>query len=148
MSNFDFDIRTQFTFQTGYGKLNSVLNGLTEEGININGYFQTVANRKTHFVRMVVGTSDDEDLQELKKVKKILRKYSVKFQEKQVIQILDLPAGVPGQVSTIYGALWSKLQVNAIYLGEDNNLYLDASHIGQAIKILSKINIPDSAENS
>ncbi|MCA1318313.1 hypothetical protein LC085_00190 [Bacillus tianshenii] len=148
MSNFDFDIRTQFTFQTGYGKLNSVLKGLTDEGININGYFQTIANRKTNFVRMVVGTSEDEDLQELKKVKKILRKYAVKFQEKQVIQVQDLPAGIPGQISAIYGALWSKLQVNAIYLGEDNNLYLDTSHIGQTIKILSRIDIPDSTENS
>ncbi|WP_078382236.1 hypothetical protein [Sutcliffiella halmapala] len=134
----DFNIRTQFTFHVNDLTFSCLLSGLAEQGVNINGFLQTIEKKRLNFVRMVVGYTNQETENDLRIMRKILRRLDVKFQEKPIIQLLDLPSDVPGQVNTIFGALWCNLQVNAMYIGEATNLYLDVSHIGNAIRILSQ----------
>ncbi|KMJ57256.1 hypothetical protein AB685_17810 [Bacillus sp. LL01] len=138
----DFNIRTQFTFTVSDRDLSKVLNGLAEESVNINGYFQTLAGKKFNFVRMVVGTSADEPERDIRIVRRVMKQVGVRYRENQIIQLLDRVYGVPGQVNTIFGTLWCKMQVRAVYLGEDNNIYLDVSNIGYAIRLLSEVNPP------
>jgi len=138
----NFNIRTQFTFSVSDRDLSRILNGLAEERVNINGYFQTLAGKKYNFVRMVVGTSAGESERDVKTVRKVMKKVGVRYKENQVIQLLDSISGVPGQINAIFGTLWCKMQVRAVYLGEDNTIYLDVSNIGYAIQLLSEENPP------
>ncbi|MGD6781805.1 hypothetical protein ACQCT3_19835 [Sutcliffiella horikoshii] len=134
----DFNIRTQFTFTVSDRDLSRILNGLAEESMNINGYFQTLAGKSFNFVRMVVGTSAEESERDIRVVRKVMKWVGVRYRENQVIQLLDSTSGVPGQVNAIFGTLWCKMQVRAVYLGEDNNIYIDVSNIGHAIRLLSE----------
>ncbi|UAL47848.1 hypothetical protein K7887_02445 [Sutcliffiella horikoshii] len=134
----DFNIRTQFTFTVSDRNLSRILNGLAENSVNINGYFQTLAGKKFNFVRMVVGTSVDESERDIRVVRKVMKQVGVRYRENQVIQLLDSISGVPGQVNAIFATLWCKMQVRAVYLGEDNNIYLDVSNVGHAIRLLSE----------
>ncbi|ART75005.1 hypothetical protein B4U37_02625 [Sutcliffiella horikoshii] len=134
----DFNIRTQFTSTVSDRDLSRILNGLAEESVNINGYFQTLTGKNFNFVRMVVGTSAEESELDIRKVRKVMKQVGVRYRENQVIQLLDSISGVPGQVNAIFGTLWCKMQVRAVYLGEDNNIFLDVSNIGYAIRLLSE----------
>ncbi|WP_404447606.1 hypothetical protein LG307_02355 [Sutcliffiella horikoshii] len=138
----DFNIRTQFTFSLSDPDLSRILNGLAEENVNINGYFQTLAGKKYNFVRMVVGTTAEENERDIRSVRKVMKKVGVRYRENQVIQLLNRVSGVSGQVNAIFGTLWCKMQVRAVYLGEDNTIYLDVSNIGYAIRLLSEENPP------
>ncbi|SDJ16744.1 hypothetical protein [Alteribacillus bidgolensis] len=141
MSNnsFTFNIRTQFFFVVDDRTLSRILSGIAEEGVNINGYLQTKFSFKNHnLVRLVVGSTDSESNHDIRVVRGVLIKLSVKLQEKKVIQVLEITSGVPGQVNSIFGALWCKLNVEAIYVGEDTKLYLDVLDINEAIQILSQ----------
>lgn len=138
----NFNIRTQFTFTLSDRELSHILNGLAEESVNINGYFQTLAGKNFNFVRMVVGTSAEESERDIRVVSKVMKQVGVRYRENQVIQLLDSISGVPGQVNAIFGTLWCKMQVRAVYLGEDNNIYLDVSNIGYAIRLLSEEHPP------
>ncbi|MGD6874776.1 hypothetical protein ACQCU1_21685 [Sutcliffiella horikoshii] len=134
----DFNIRTQFTFTVSDRDLSRILNGLAEESVNINGYFQTLTGKNFNFVRTVVGTSAEESERDIHNVRKVMKQVGVRYRENQVIQLLDSISGVPGQVNAIFGTLWCKMQVRAVYLGEDNNIFLDVSNIGYAIRLLSE----------
>ncbi|NMH72159.1 hypothetical protein HF078_03625 [Bacillus sp. RO2] len=138
----NFNIRTQFTFTVSDRDLSRILNGLAEESVNINGYFQTLAGKKFNFVRMVVGTSAEERERDIRAVRKVMKRVGVRYRENQVIQLLDSISGVPGQINAIFGTLWCKMQVRAVYLGEDSTIYLDVSNIGYAIRLLSEENPP------
>lgn len=138
----NFNIRTQFTFTVSDSDLSPILNGLAEENVNINGYFQTLAGKNFNFVRMVVGTSAEEVERDIRVVRRVLKQVEVRYKENQVIQLLDRISGVPGQFNAIFGTLWCKMQVRAIYIGEDNNFYLDVSNIGYAIRLLAEDNPP------
>ena len=138
----NFNIRTQFTFTVSDQDLSRVLNGLAEQSVNINGYFQTLSGKNFNFVRMVVGTSAEESERDIRVVRKVMKQVGVRYKENQVIQLLDSVSGVPGQVNAIFGTLWCKMQVRALYLGEDNNIYLAVSNIGYAIRLLSEEDPP------
>ena len=138
----NFNIRTQFTFTISDRDLSRILNGLAEENVNINGYFQTIAGKNFNFVRMVVGTSTEESESDIRRVRRVMKQVGVRYRENQVIQLLDSVSGVPGQINAIFGTLWCKMQVRAIYLGEDNTIYLDVSNIGYEIRLLSEENPP------
>ena len=137
-----FNIRTQVTFTVSDRELAMILNGLAEAGVNINGYFQTIAGKRNFFVRMVVGTTLEETEYDLCTLHNVLRMVGVCYRENQVIQLLDPVSGVPGQLNAIFGTLWCRMQVRAVYLGEDSNIYLDVSNIGLALHLLSKENPP------
>lgn len=138
----NFHIRTQFTFTVSDSDLSRILNGLAEESVNINGYFQTLAGKNFNFVRMVVGTSTEESESDIRRVRRVMKQVGVRYRENQVIQLLDRFSGVPLQINAIFGTLWCKMQVRAIYLGEDTTIYLDVSNIGYAIRLLSEENPP------
>ncbi|TYS67845.1 hypothetical protein FZC76_14915 [Sutcliffiella horikoshii] len=137
----NFNIRTQFTFTVSDWDLSRILNGLAEESVNINGYFQTLAGKKFNFVRMVVGTSEERE-RDIHAVRKVMKLVGVRYRENQVIQLLDSISGVPGQINAVFSTLWCKMQVRAVYLGEDSTIYLDVSNIGYALRFLSEENPP------
>lgn len=152
MSNggFTFKIRTQFSCVVNDQTLSSILNGIAKQAINITGYLQTKPlntennNFSHHFgsdrniVRLVVGSPDFESSSDLLGVRKILDGLNVEFQEKSVIQVVDIPPGVPGVINSIFGALWCKVIVHAIYIGEETRLFIDPSDIYEALLILSR----------
>lgn len=151
MSNggFTFKIRTQFSFIVDDPTLSYILSGIAKQEINITGYLQTklfeIENNNPNnlysncnVVRIVVGSPDSENSSDLLGVRKVLDRLGVKFQEKSVIQAVDIPPGIPGIINGIFGALRCKVIVNAIYIGEETRIFIDASDIREALLILSQ----------
>lgn len=140
-SSLNYNLRTQFYFMTDQRTLSHILNQLSLYRINMNGYVQTEVVRddsKLNILRIVTGTTEGENEYDLNTMRNILKHYRVRFQEKLVVQVLEILPEAPGQINTIYGSLWCKLSVNAIYVGEDTKIYLDVSDINQTIEILTQ----------
>lgn len=140
-SSLNYNLRTQFYFMTDQRTLSDILNQLSLYRINMNGYVQTEIVRdgsKLNILRIVTGTTEGENEYDLNTMRNILKHYRVRFQEKSVVQVLEILPEAPGQINAIYGSLWCKLSVNAIYVGEDTKIYLDVSDINQTIEILSQ----------
>ncbi|WP_078382235.1 hypothetical protein [Sutcliffiella halmapala] len=135
--SFEYLIRTQFAFSTDASALSCILDGIAERKINVNAFQQTKANNLYH-VRLVIGSSESENTRDLYGVRKVLSSLKQKFTEKQVIQIIQLRAGRPGQINELFAALWCHVTVNSIYIGEKTNVYVDTSDIEQTISILSQ----------
>ncbi|WP_110114041.1 hypothetical protein [Bacillus sp. CGMCC 1.16541] len=134
--NFHLDTRTQFSFMTTDHRLSCALSEIVEQAININGYMQVEISVNQNLVRIVPGTTTSELEDEIRKVRLTLNSLGIKFREKKVIQMTTIP-GVPGQLNTIYSALWCRVNVKAIYPGEDNILYMDVVNMDKALHILS-----------
>jgi hypothetical protein len=150
MSNggFVFKIRTQFSFVVDDRTLSCFLSGIAKLEINITGYMQTKLfeinnNRKNissncNVVRLVVGSPDSENDTDIIGVRNVLDTLGINYQVNPVIQVLEVPPGVPGAINGIFGALWCKVIVNAIYPGEETRLFIDASDNYEALLILSE----------
>lgn len=138
VESFDYLIRTQFSFQVDDWALSCILDGLAEQEVNINAFFHTKLDEKAHLVKLVLGSSTAETTQELQVLRRILRGYGLPFKERQVIQVVKLPAGQSGQLNDLFGAIWCELQVESMYLGENTNVFLDTSDLERAIEILSE----------
>ncbi|MDQ0899240.1 MULTISPECIES: hypothetical protein [unclassified Paenibacillus] len=138
--NFKLKIRTQFSFHTNDHNLNRILNGIANGKANITAYCQTQKN-KMNSVKLVVGSSDSENFRENNVVREVLRSLGIMFREKKVIQILNIVAGIPGVIRSIYGALFRKVKVSAFYDGEENASIVSVSNIKLAIQILKKLAI-------
>ncbi|KMJ57257.1 hypothetical protein AB685_17815 [Bacillus sp. LL01] len=137
VESFDYLIRTQFSFDVDEWALSCIMDGLGEQQVNINAYFHSKTNDGTHLVKLVLGSSEAETSQDLQALRRVLRGYGLGFKERQVIQVVKLPAGKSGQLNDLFGALWCELQVESMYLGENTNVFLDTSDIERAIDILS-----------
>jgi hypothetical protein len=137
VESFDYLIRTQFSFQSNDQTLSCVLNGLSQQNVNVNAYFHTKEDAQKHLVKIVLGSSKAETPQELQVMRRILRNFRLRFKERQVIQVIKLPAGKSGQLNDLFGALWCDMQIESMYIGEDTNVYVDSSDIERAIEILS-----------
>jgi hypothetical protein len=135
--DFKFNIRTQFSFITNEHTLSCILSDIAEKKININGYSQTKINLNENVVRLVVGSTSSETDNDLFEVGNILKTFDVRFKKKGIIQIPTV-SGIPGQINAIFSALWCKLNVKALYYGEDSLLYIDVLNLNKALKILSK----------
>lgn len=138
--SFDYLLRTQFSFTADDPAMANLLKGIADQKININAFAQLKGN-DTNYVRLVVGSSEAEAPLELQSIRRILRSLKIRSQEKQVIQIIRLRAGRAGQIDAIYSALWCKVDVRAIYIGEKTNVYVDSTDLDQVITILSSENI-------
>jgi hypothetical protein len=148
-SGFIFQLRTQFSFIVDDRTLSHILSGIAKQAINITGYLQTVSfdiNRKSsndvicdsNIVRLVVGSPDSETARDLLGVREILNSLGVKFRQKEVIQVLQVPPGVPGIINGIFSALWRRVIVFAIYIGEETRLFIDVSDNKKALQILNQ----------
>ncbi|TYS58416.1 hypothetical protein FZC74_11430 [Sutcliffiella horikoshii] len=137
VESFDYLIRTQFSFQVDNWALSFMLDGLAEQEVNVNAYFHTKLDEDTHLVKIVLGSSMGETTKDLQGMRRVLRGYGIPFKERQVIQVVKLPAGQSGQLNDLFGALWCELQVESMYLGENTNVFLDTSDLERAIEILS-----------
>ncbi|MDR6224936.1 hypothetical protein JOE21_000927 [Desmospora profundinema] len=140
-NNGSFNIRTQFTFVTDDPTLHRILSGIAFTRTNITGYFQTKISNRFNLVKFVVGPPDFERPRDLRIVRSILRFLGVRFQEEKVIQFRRIIPGTPGVINTLFGALWFRVRVKAIYLGEDTRLFLNVSDVNRAIHILRQRNI-------
>ncbi len=147
-SGFAFKIRTQFSFSVDDPTLSCILNSIANQDISITGYFQTKHfeidssrndNEKFNFVRLVVGSPDAETSRDLMGVRDVLNSLGVKFQEKSVIQVVQIAPGIPGIINGLFGALWCRVTLNALYLGEETRLFIDVSDICKALLILGKV---------
>lgn len=134
--SFDYLLRTQFSFTADDPALASLLKVVADQKLNINAFAQLKGN-DTNYVRLVVGSSEAETPLEVQTVRRTLRSLKIRFQEKQVIQIIRLRAGRAGQIDDIYSALWCKVDVRAIYIGEKTNVYVETTDLDQVINILS-----------
>jgi hypothetical protein len=144
LQTFRYHLKTQFTFCVNDNLLSCILSNIADCGINLNGYEQTSFQKhdiKFNLIRLVPGTTEAQSKKDVLTVKEILRDSGVRFQQKTVIQLLELPSAVPGQVSMIFAALWCRVKVFAIYIGEDNTLFLDVSNNKRAVCILSQDNV-------
>ncbi|SDN06967.1 hypothetical protein SAMN04488137_3353 [Fictibacillus solisalsi] len=132
-----YNIRNQFMIIVDDRTLARLLRRLALNGININGFQEYKTPNNQNIFRFVVGKTAGENNSELLIVRDILQNLQVHWQEKQVIQILEISSGAPGQLGIIYGALWCKVKIEAIYFGEDTKLFLDVSANQNALYILS-----------
>ncbi|WP_010191915.1 hypothetical protein [Bacillus sp. m3-13] len=137
VESFDYLIRTQFSFQVDDWALSCILDGLAEQEVNVNAYFHTKLDAATHLVKIVLGSSNGETTKELQGMRRVLRGYGIPFKERQVIQVVKLPAGQSGQLNDLFGALWCELHMESMYIGENTNVFLDTSELERAIEILS-----------
>jgi hypothetical protein len=139
----NYNIRTQFYFKADDKTLSNILNQLTLYRINLNGYVSEVLNKNGDLktVRVVTGTTEGENEFDIQTMRNILKHYRVRYQEKHVIQVLEILSGPPGQINTLYGALWCKMPVHAVYIGEDTKIYLDVTDMGKALEILTQPNL-------
>jgi len=142
--NFTLKIRTQFCFHTNDRILNRILNSIANGKANITAYCQTKKN-KMNSVKLVVGPSDSVSHRQKHVVREVLRSLGVMFHEKRVIQILTIVAGVPGDIRSIYGALFRKVKVNAIYDGDDNASIVSVSNIKLAVQILKNLPLANTS---
>ena len=138
VESFEYLIRTQFSFDVNEPTLSCILWRLSEEDVNINAYFHSRTENGNHLVKMVLGNSAAETSQNSQAIRRILRGYCLPFQERQVIQVIKLPAGKSGQLNDLFGALWCELDVVSMYIGENTNVFLDTSDLERAIEILSE----------
>jgi hypothetical protein len=149
MSNgtFTFKIRTQFSYIVDDITNSCILSGIAAVGINITGYLQTKIfepdgnhrHKSYNLARLVVGSAQSETKAEITKTRDVLDSLSVNFEENPIIEVLELTPGVPGGLNDIFGALWCKVLVNALYYGEETTLYVDVSDIVEALRILSQM---------
>ncbi len=152
---FTFKIRTQFSFIVDDCALNCILSGIAKQKINITGYFQTKfiePHNKCHnksncnIVRVVVGSADCENCKDLLGLRGVLDCIGVAFEEKSVIQVVEIASGTPGLFSYINSSLLCKVTINAIYVAEETRFIIDVSDICEALKILSKTTV-DHCQN-
>jgi hypothetical protein len=139
---FAYKIRTQFSFLADDQKLSRVLGGIAGRDISITGYLQTIlpedARGCSNLVRLVVGSPDSETAADIGGVRSVLGSLDIEFQEDPVIQVLLIAPGIPGILSGIFAALWRRVQVNAMYLGEETRIFVDVSDVCKALFILSQ----------
>ncbi|MCM3620306.1 hypothetical protein M3936_22360 [Sutcliffiella horikoshii] len=138
VESFDYLIRTQFSFQVDEWALSCILDGLAEQEVNVNAYFHTKLDKEIHLVKIVLGSSTSEKIKDLQAFRRVMRSYGLPFKERQVIQVIKLPAGQSGQLNDLFGALWCELLVESMYLGENTNVFLDTSDLERAIEKLSE----------
>jgi hypothetical protein len=138
VESFDYLVRTQFSFQVDDWALSCILDGLAEQQVNVNAYFHTKLDGDIHLVKLVLGSSTAETTQDLQTMRRVFRGYGLPFKERQVIQVVKLPAGKSGQLNDLFGALWCELQLESMYIGENTNVFLDTSDLERAIDILSE----------
>ncbi|MED2975099.1 hypothetical protein P4361_23095 [Fictibacillus sp. B-59209] len=136
----NYKMRTQFLLIADDRTLAKLLKHFALNGININGFQQLKPdpNSPQNVVRFVVGSTEGEIPNEIQAVRNTLYPLHLHWTEKQVIQILDIASGAPGQIGMIHGALWCKVKIKAIYLGEQTKIFLDVSNNKEAIRILSQ----------
>ncbi|MDN4593271.1 hypothetical protein, partial [Polycladomyces subterraneus] len=118
--------------------LSCILSGIAGKQVNITGYLQTRLRHQLNLVRLVVGPPDLERRSDLQVVRNVLRSLCVPFQEKKVLQILRISTRNTRCHQRIFGALWCRVKVKAIYIGEETRLFVDVSKLGRAVRILSQ----------
>lgn len=147
-SGFSYKIRTQFSFIVNAPTLSCILNTIANQDISITGYLQTklfevenspTNDKNSNLVRLTVGSPDAETSRDLMGVRNVLNSLGVNFEEKPVIQVLQIVSGIPGIINGIFGALWCKVIVNAFYIGEDTRYFIDVSDVFKALQTLAEV---------
>ncbi|PFH88516.1 hypothetical protein [Bacillus sp. AFS088145] len=133
---FDLEYRTQFTFKVNDETLSCVLKDIANDSVNIVGILLTKSGENNNFVRLVPGTTELQNKHDLKVVREVLESLNVKFKEETIFALLNIPPGIPGVFSKIYGSLWCKVGVKSFFIGEKDSLFLTVTNIKKATNIL------------
>lgn len=145
--NFDIEYRTEFTFIVNDETFDCILKEIANNSVNIVGIILTKSRDHKNFVRLVSGTTESQSKRDLKVVKEALESFNVKFKEETVLALLNIPAGIPGVFSKIYGSLWCKVEVKSFYIGEKDSIFLNVSNIKKATEVLKKDNLEQCENN-
>ncbi|PGS48365.1 hypothetical protein [Bacillus sp. AFS041924] len=139
--NFNIEYRTEFIFIVNDETFECILREIANKSVNIVGILLSRSRNHKNFVRLVPGTTESESKRDLKVVKDALESSNVKFKEETIMAILNIPAGIPGVFSKIYGRLWCNVEVKSFYIGEKDSLFFNVSNIKKATEILKKDNL-------
>jgi hypothetical protein len=137
-NGFQFQVYRQFTFEANDRIVSCFLNELAINLVNITGYIQVKETNGSIFIKVIVGTPTVQSTRELELTRRTLRSLCVNYREKDVIQVYGFPPVTPGIINALYGALWCKVNVESITIGEDNVLYIDVDNVDEALRILNK----------
>ncbi|MCA0986566.1 hypothetical protein [Guptibacillus algicola] len=137
-NGFQFQLFRQFTFQTNDQVLSCFFNELASQNINITGYMQAKEANGINFVKVVVGTPSTQTASDLETTRSVLRSLGVKNREYDIIQVFGFPPVTPGVLNTLFGALWCKVNVKAMYVGEESLIFIDVNDIKKALRTLNQ----------
>ncbi|MGD6902526.1 hypothetical protein [Bacillus infantis] len=140
-SGLDIDIREQFTFFASDKTLARLLVKLADRSINIAAIMLSKDKSGKNFVRLVPGDTDSQTKETLHSLREILEGLHIHFKQEAVIAFANIPAGVPGTINEIFGILWCRTEVKALYNGENDSLYISVSNIRKALEALSEKHI-------
>lgn len=135
---FSFLTRTQFQFTTSSCNFSSALDAIAADGISLLTY-NIRESKGQATVLLVAGLPDStaNDQEWNKQVARILDDHCIYYGQKEVVQVLGRPAGTPGVISAIYGALNGKVYIYNIYMAEATTRIIDSSNNAKVIAILS-----------
>lgn len=126
----------QFTFEANDPILSEFLNEVAMNNINITDYLQNREMIGRNCVQVVVGTPTAQKERDINSTRRILKGLGIKFCEYDIIKVFGFPPVTPGIINTLYGALWCKVKVRSMVIGEETLIYIDVDDIDQALRIL------------
>ncbi|MBP1962900.1 hypothetical protein [Paenibacillus aceris] len=144
---FSFSIRTQFRFVAKDRTLSCILASIARQHVNLTALVVIKKHNRMNSIRLVVGSPTAESASDLRIVRSVLRSFGVTFQEEKVVQVRNIVPNVPGVSNSIYGALWCRVKVKAVYDGEQNASFLNVSDVKKTIRILSQKNVRQCPKN-
>ncbi|AGX04625.1 MULTISPECIES: hypothetical protein [Bacillaceae] len=137
--NIDIDIRRQFIFYASDKKLALVLEKLAHMSVNITGILVAKDKSRKNFVRLVAGAPEGQTQESLRAARRILHNLGIRYKEIEIIVAnTETPAGVPGFINQIYGLLWCRTEVKALFFGEENAIFITVSDVRKAIEALTQ----------
>jgi hypothetical protein len=148
-STFTFLTRTQYSFQGTERSIARFLDSLANAGISITAY-DIYKTNDIPGINLVVGFTDRIVPEWDTQVEAILNSGKYCWCKQNVLQVRGTPPGTVGVIRTIYGALFCKVNVKHIYMGEgitidgrqENSRIVDTSDNVMAQLLLSMNPIP------
>ncbi|WP_436242052.1 hypothetical protein [Paenibacillus sp. LjRoot56] len=144
---FNYSIRTQFIFLAKDRMLSCILAKVARQRVNITAITVIKKHNHSNSLRLVAGSPDTESPSDLWIVRSILKSFGVKFREEKVVQVKNITPNVPGVFNSIFGAVWCRVKVKAMYDGEQNASFLNVSDVKKTIRILSQKNVRQCPKN-
>ena len=130
--------RTQFTVLVDDESLACLLAALTTGLVPIAGFTLIRTNKECSLLKFVAGNPADAalDLGLVTQLEAIFQSLQIKdFQSATIIEVAG--GGGFGNVASIQGQLWCRLQLRAAYVSGVGNVFLEVSDIPLATQILT-----------
>lgn len=138
---FNYSIRTQFSFFAKDRMVSCILASIARQRVNITAFAIIKKHNRSNSLRLVAGSPDVESANDLCIVRRVLKSFGIKFREEKVVQVKNITPNVPGVFNSIFGSLWCRVRVKAMYDGEQNASFLNVSDVKKTIRLLSQKNV-------